>query len=146
MSRLVEAPEAAARLLLERLKPATAADAKRIDQLIAQLDDDDFMAREKATEELAKAGAQAEAALRKAGEDAPSAEVTRRVAELLKKIGGGAASGEGLREARALEVLEGIDTPEARKVLEELARGAPEAALTREAKASLERLAKRAGP
>jgi WD40 repeat protein len=146
VARLAEAPEAAVGLLRQRLRPAAAADPKRIDQLIAQLNDDDFTVREKATEELAKLGAGAEKALRKAAEAAPSAEVTRRVAELLKKLDSGAVSGEGLREVRALEVLELLGTPEARKVLEELARGAPDAALTREAKASLERLARRTTP
>ena len=43
---------------------------------------------------------------------------------------------------RALEVLERIGTPEARQILLSLAKGAPEAALTQEAKASLERLGK----
>jgi hypothetical protein len=39
--------------------------------------------------------------------------------------------------------LEQIHTPEARQLLAELARGAPAARITREAKASLERLEKR---
>jgi hypothetical protein len=40
-------------------------------------------------------------------------------------------------------VLEAIGTPEARKVLQTLAKGAAEARLTREAKAALARLARR---
>jgi hypothetical protein len=44
---------------------------------------------------------------------------------------------------RAIEVLEHIDTPEARQLLRRQAGGAAEARLTREAKAALERLAKR---
>jgi len=47
-----------------------------------------------------------------------------------------------LRQARALEVLEAIRTPEARALLEELSKGAAEAWLTREAKTALARLAK----
>jgi hypothetical protein len=42
-----------------------------------------------------------------------------------------------------VELLEGLGTPESRALLGELARGAPQAGLTREAKASLERLAGR---
>jgi hypothetical protein len=45
-----------------------------------------------------------------------------------------------------LEVLEHIGTPEAREVLKALAKDAPDARLTREAKAALERLARRAAP
>jgi WD40 repeat protein len=46
---------------------------------------------------------------------------------------------ELLRHIRTVEVLERIATPAAREVLEALAKGAPAARLTREAKASLER-------
>jgi WD40 repeat protein len=143
MGRLGEAPEAAVRILRERLKPANAADAKRIEQMIAQLNDDDFEKREGASKELARIGPQAEKALRAAAKDPPSAEVARRVTELLTKIKEGAVSGEGLREARALEVLEGLGTPEAKKLLEDLAKGSAGAGLTQEAKAALERIGKR---
>ena len=44
---------------------------------------------------------------------------------------------------RAVAVLEDIANPEARELLQKLAEGAPEGRLTQEAKASLERLAKR---
>jgi hypothetical protein len=47
---------------------------------------------------------------------------------------------------RAVEVLEANATPEARAVLAELAAGPAADALTREAKASLQRLARRTRP
>ena len=73
----------------------------------------------------------------------PSAEVRRRVEELLRKLDGPMPSSGQLRDLRSVEVLEHIGTPEAKQVLQTLAKGAPEARLTQEAKASLERLTKR---
>jgi WD40 repeat protein len=142
VARLEESPEAAVGLLRLRLKPAAAADPAHIARLIARLDDDDFEKREEASKALADLGPQAERALSKAVKDPPSAEAGRRIKELLKKVEDGSASGGRLRELRALEVLETVGTPEARKLLQELAKGAAEAALTQEAKASLGRLAK----
>jgi hypothetical protein len=52
-------------------------------------------------------------------------------------------TGDTLRGLRALEALETIGTPAARQELDRLARGAEAALLTREAQASLQRLAKR---
>jgi hypothetical protein len=48
-----------------------------------------------------------------------------------------------LRGLRAIAVLEQIGTPEAKQLLLNLAAGAPEARLTREAKAALGRLVRR---
>jgi hypothetical protein len=50
-------------------------------------------------------------------------------------------TGPQLRALRVIEMLEQIGTQEARQVLERLAKGDPESPATREAKASLERLA-----
>jgi hypothetical protein len=144
MTRLSESPTAAVSLLRERLRLVDAVEARHLDQLIVQLDDDDFDKREQASRELEKLGVRVEGALRKAIKTASSAEVVRRAADLLKKVEEGAVSGERLREMRALEVLEGIGTPEAKMLLGELAKGAAEAALTQEAKASLNRLTTRA--
>jgi hypothetical protein len=60
---------------------------------------------------------------------------------VLEKMRSGGASPDALRAPRAMEVLEQAGTAEARKLLETLAHGAPEALLTREAQAVLGRLA-----
>jgi hypothetical protein len=46
-----------------------------------------------------------------------------------------------VRPTRALELFEHLGTAEARQVLQDLARGDPDAPLTRQAKATLKRLA-----
>jgi hypothetical protein len=49
-------------------------------------------------------------------------------------------SNEELRIVRAIEALENLGTPEARQLLETLAKGAPGTTQTKEANASLQRL------
>jgi len=139
---LAAAPKEALPLLRDSLKPVPAGDSKRIAQLVKDLDADDFDAREKASAELDRIGEPAAPALRKALEGMPSAELRVRATSLLEKFTGKAPSAEGLRRGRAMEVLEQLGGTEARAVLEEIAKGAPEAALTQEAKAALKRLGK----
>jgi WD40 repeat protein len=143
--KLAAAPRQAVPLLRRKLRPA-AADEARVTRLIADLDSDRFPVREQAAQELEQIGDIAEPALRKALASPPSAEVRRRAGQLLEKLGGPVTAPGALRELRAVEVLEHIGTPAAREVLESLARGAPGARLTREARASLERLARRPAP
>src|SRR5262249_12043139 len=123
-----------------------AVDENRLAQLIAGLDSNQFDARQRASKELEKLGELAAAACRKTLEQKPSAEVRRRLEALLKKqkdekwnLGA-----DRLRMVRAIEVLEHMVTAEAKQVLASLAKGAAEARLTQEARASLERLDKRA--
>jgi WD40 repeat protein len=143
VTRLTATPDLAVELFRTRLKTSGTADTKVIEKLIAQLDDEDFEVREKATKELAALGGQAEGALRRALKATPSAEVTRRIEELLKKqTGGTVVSGERLAQGRALEVLEDLNTPEARKVLEALSKGPADAWLTTEAQSVLKRITK----
>ena len=80
----------------------------------------------------------AEPALLAALHDKPSVEKRRRVEDLLKRLDA-SVSPELLRGVRAVEVLESLGTPEARQVLQTLAKGAAEARLTREANAALKR-------
>jgi hypothetical protein len=128
--------------LKDHLRPAIAADAKRVARLVAELDGDQFEGREKATKELQELGEAAEPALRAALEAQPSAELRRRAQSLLTRLDPG-RSPELLHGIRAVEVLERVATPEARQLLLKLAVGAADARLTREAKAALGRLSSR---
>jgi WD40 repeat protein len=116
------------------------ATAAEIDKLIADLDDEDFDKREEASKALAGIGAKASAALTKALQGEPSVEKKRRVEGLLEALKGKGPSLEMVRPTRALELLERVGTPEAEQVLEELAKGDPDAPLTQQAKATLKRL------
>jgi WD40 repeat protein len=137
---LTDAPEKAVPLLKEHLKPAQPADVQRLRQLLADLDSDRFAVREEARKGLEELGDLATAALRRALAEKPSLEVRRQIEALLEKLHGPVARPATLR---AVAVLEDIATPEARQVLASLAAGAPEARLTQQATASLNRLARR---
>jgi WD40 repeat protein len=146
IQKLAASPKQAVFFLRSRLGPASAIDEKRIARLIAELDSNQFAVRETAEKELEKYGELAFDLLRKALEGKPSLETRRRLERLTEGLSGGLWSKLSLprvRALRAVEVLERIGTPEAEGLLESLARGAPEARLTKEAKASLVRLAKR---
>ena len=115
-------------------------EALNLDKLIADLDDDAFEVREKATEKLIALGRSAEAAVRKAAENG-SAEVRLRAGKILQRLEkGNADDAKRLSGLRALEVLEAIGTPEARRVIEDVGKGAVGAELTRAAKQALQRL------
>jgi WD40 repeat protein len=140
---LIANPRAAVALLSERLHLAPAPDLAQISRLLTDLDSAQFAVRESAERALAKLDRKAETALRTALEGKPALELRRRVEGLLAKLDEPISDPERLREIRAVEVLEYIGTPEARQLLAALARGTPHARLTQEAKASVERLARR---
>jgi hypothetical protein len=135
---LADARQRAVPFLAEQLRPAPAVDGKHIAQLIAELDSNRFAVRQQAAKKLEQLGDIAAPALKKVLENAPSLELQRRIERLLPKVSG--LNSEVLRGIRAVEALERIGTPEARKVLAALTSGAPEARLTREARAALQRL------
>jgi WD40 repeat protein len=126
--------------LIERhLKPVAAVSAERLAELIAGLDGAQFAVRQKATRELEELADLAEPALRAALEKGVSLEVRRRAQGLLNKLTL-ARSPDRLRQFRAVETLELLATPEARRLLQRLAGGAPAALRTRAARTALERL------
>ncbi len=135
----------AVKFLGEHLRPSPTADARRLAQLIADLDSDTFAVRDRARSTLEELGETAEAALKKEAAAPASAETGRQVKDLLDilKTARRNPSGSRLQALRAVEALEAAATPEARQVLRRLAGGAADTALTREAKASLDRLEKR---
>jgi hypothetical protein len=139
------APEQSMPFVKEHVRPVSV-DLARIKQLIADLDNDRFAVRQKATEELEKLG-EAEPMLRQALVDRPSVEARRRIGQLLAKFEAAVVpDGEVLRSLRAVVLLERLGTPEARRVLQEWAKGAPGARLTKSAKEALDYLAKRPAP
>jgi hypothetical protein len=140
---MVASPKETVPFLQANLHPFGPVDGERIHQFIVDLDHDEFMVREEASRELEKLGKLADPALRKTFKDPPSLEVRRRVERLLEKLDGPLLAPDLVRLVRSLEVLEHIGSSEAQKTLQSLARGAPDAWLTQEAKASLERLSRR---
>jgi hypothetical protein len=142
IAELARRPDQAEGLLKDKLVANPGMSAERLARLIADLDNDDFKTRENASKELANLGRLAEGALRKALDGEPSAEAKRRLHELLNKLEGKAEEPEQRRLLRAIEVLERLGTPEARRLLGELAKEATEVSAALEAKASLERLGK----
>jgi hypothetical protein len=112
-----------------------------LQQLIADLDADEFATREAASASLAKLGEAAGAACRKARDGDPSAEQRQRLETILAGYSPWAQeTPECLRTLRSLEVLERAGTEEARRTLEALAKGAAGAWQTEQARAALQRL------
>ena len=109
------------------------------------LDSARYPQRKRATEQLEKLGELAESALRKSLGNRPALEMRQRVELLLARIEKARENptSQSLQGLRALEVLELLDTEKARGLLKAIAGGAPDAQLTQEATASLQRLAKR---
>ncbi len=136
-------PRHAVPFLREHLPKPPPLDPQRIARLIVELDNDDFAVRENARRELEKQDENAEEALRKTLQNRPSLEVRRRVEALLERLHPFPARAEQLQMSRAMLALEWMDAPEARQLIEELARGTPGARLTREAKAAQQRLLRR---
>jgi WD40 repeat protein len=143
--RLAATPEKTVPFLKEHVPAAAEVDAEKVRRWIADLDSEEFAVRAAAVKELERLGDRAAPALREALAGKPSAEVRKQAEELLASLRL-VRSPEVLQRLRAVQVLERIGSPEARRLLEALARGAPAARETREAKASLERLAERPTP
>jgi hypothetical protein len=141
MQTLSGSPKQSVPFLGKLLHPAEAPDPALVSRLIGALNDPKFAVREKAASDLSALGEGAVPALRKALADKPSLEVRRRAEQILAKIETAQAA-ERRRARRALEVLVGTGTPEARQLLQRLTRGAPGADLTTEAEAALRRLEK----
>jgi hypothetical protein len=146
VGRLMASPRSAVPFVEKCLEEelARAADTRRVERLIACLDDDRFEVRKQASKELAELGDLAAPSLRKALAASPSAELKQRLEALLERVSGTGSSAYTARHVRAVEALEAIGSPGARQLLEKLAAGARESRLAQEARAALERLAQRA--
>lgn len=136
---LVAAQDDGAKMLARELKPVLAPDTKLLARLIKDLDDPKFKVRERARIDLEKLGESICPTLRKTLACNPSAEVKKRVEELLAKLD--SWPGMPLRTWRALAVLERNGSQEAKELLQKLAKGSdtPQA---QEARLAVQRLDK----
>ena len=137
MRELLATPRPTVELLAKRMHPVTAVEAKRTAKLLAELDSHAFATREKAAKELARLGTTAEPALRRALAGRPPLEARRRIENLLRSL-----DRQRVGLSRGIELLERLNTPQARKLLSVLAGGEREARLTQEARETLARLLK----
>jgi hypothetical protein len=141
--KLAANAEQAIPYLQVRLTPIEPVDPNRLARLIAHLDSERYPLRQQAMQELEALGEQAEPALRQVPHGKGTLEFRRRVETLLQSVRTAPPPPEQLRQLRAIEVLEHAKTAGARHVLEALAQGAPDARLTQDAKAALNRLYQR---
>jgi len=141
LCRLMDAPGQAVPFLASHFRPvARATPPKFLAKLIDDLDSRRYATRQKAGKELEKLGAFAVPDLRRALGGQPSLEVRRRIEKLLEKLTRCDLSPETLRGLRAIEGLEHIGSPEAKKVLKAIVKGSPSTSLRAEANAALRRL------
>ena len=138
MRELVTTPDATVPYVSRNLEAARAVDRQTLSRLVQQLDDENQTARDEATRQLIALDEQARSAV-EAAQKSPSAEVRKRVGQILERLEQGAV-GQDARPLRAVEVLEVIGTPAARDVLKRWAAGPPGTRLTTEAAAALARL------
>jgi hypothetical protein len=140
---LAATPEKSVPLLRGRLRPVPLSASRRLDRLIAELDDERFEVRQRATRALEALGVDVEPALRKALAHGPPLEQRKRLERLLEPLQAQdkrRMSKEFLGRLRAVEVLERSGTVDARAVLEKLAAGGRGFRLTEEARAALARV------
>jgi WD40 repeat protein len=139
MSRLARDPGAAVKMARLRLAPAVAPSAELLARTIEDLGDPDFTTREKATKALERWGELVVAPVKTQMGKLSSPEARARCAAFVKAFTGGGAEAVRVTDARAIELLEALDTDEARALLKELAGGHADAFRTQEAKRVLER-------
>jgi sugar lactone lactonase YvrE len=120
---LAAAPQKALPLLKDRLKPGPGVEVRQFQRFVADLDSKNFRRREAASAALEKLGPLVASALQDVvASDERSLEIRLRVQVILAKMKPWIPrAGEALRHGRAVQVLEGIGTPEAQAILTRLA-------------------------
>ena len=140
MAELAASPQETVKLLEQRLRRVPAASPAQVDRLVADLDSNSFEVRKRAFRQLAALERAAEPALRDALTRRPTLELRKRITELLDRLS--LLGPDQWRQLLVIELLEHLRTPEARRVLGQIAAGRPGALETEDAKAALRRLAR----
>lgn len=133
-------PAAAVRVLAARLEPVRKPAADTVRNLVEELTAPDYQVREAAQKRLTEIRDLAEDALTAVARQTGSAEQLERANQLLVKLRAAESDPTRVRLFRAVEVLERVGTPDARRVLGTLAAGAEESVITREARRAIRRI------
>jgi WD40 repeat protein len=141
IAALEAVPRQATDLLSHQVRPAPPEEIERVRQLLAALDSDKFTERETAIAELKPFAWRYETVLCSAMKNSASGEVRKRLGTILSVPRSSPV--ESLRTIRAIQALERIGAPEARRLLAKLAAGAAGARETRAAETAVERAARR---
>jgi WD40 repeat protein len=136
-------PDATLSFFEKLLAPVRAPDPKVLARLVSDLQSEQFATRTMASAALQKLGPLAMNALVEERKKNLPLDSQRRVATLLKRLNGPKSDKDSLRSARAVEILEIMGSERAKSLLKKCAAGAAGAILTEEARATLERFAKR---
>jgi WD40 repeat protein len=139
MARLAREPAAAVKMARLRLAPVVPPGEPALARILEDLGDPAFSVREKAAKELDRYGEIAVGPVRERMSRLVSPEARMRCEAFVKKFTGGGLEATRLADARAIELLEALDTHESRAFLKELAGGHGDAFRTQEARWALER-------
>ncbi len=135
---LADSPKEAVALLRKKIVPAKKLDHTEILKMVDGLNSDKFQERNKASAQLKSLGYSIEPLLRTLVEAEKRPEVKQRLPALLNELSGPSF----LRIQRSLQVLESIGNDDAKQLLRELADGAPDSILTKEAAKVVKQMAK----
>jgi WD40 repeat protein len=142
LGRLRANPVKAVELCADKLRKSSAPSAGDIRKKIQELDSTNFAVRQKAQDELSVWGEAVRGSLERAADNRDaSGEMRLRLEAILRKLDESTLSGESLRDLRCVELIEHLDTPEARALLRSLAQ--PDHPLSHLAEAALRRQARR---
>jgi WD40 repeat protein len=136
---LVTRSDATREFVAAKLPPFAAPKKEEVARWLADLDSPQFADREAASTALAALGRIVERRLRDTAGSTTSAEVRRRIRDLLARLDAPPAA-EVLRVLRLVQACELSGTPPARALLRRWGGGAPGALLTEDARAALARL------
>jgi RNA polymerase sigma factor (sigma-70 family) len=148
VQKMIDQPGPAVAFLATKLKPSKARTAEEVKQIMLGLDGNSEVqekAVQQAWEVLANNDETALEQLRRFSPSSPSLQVAELV-ETLRRPSAVVTFPPVLQRLRAIQVLERIGTPEARKLLETLSGGMATGRDTRAARAALERLQRKTGP
>jgi hypothetical protein len=140
LTLLAQFPSQAMAHFQDQVAPLEKVRREDVVKWVGQLDDDDFDTREQATTNLEKFSPVAEPELREAiAKRKVSIDAQKRIERILAALDQSTPTPDRLREIRMVQVLEQIDTQEARQMLERLARSRVKTLLAAEAGRAVER-------